>query len=239
MTPHDAAALQPFVSRLLRHSSIGEEERTAILDLPIKQVSLRTNQEIGRVGEHASFSTIVADGLIGRYGQGRDGERQIVALFIAGDAPDLHCAIRPAGGLGLTALGPTTVFHVAHSALRRLVTDYPAIGEAFWRDNLLDASLLAEWIINVGRRSARARLAHLFCEMAVRYAEGRGHLDRFGFPITQQQLGEVVALTSVHVNRTLKELRNENLVSLRAGTASVLDWTELTIAGDFDARYLA
>lgn len=232
------AGLQSFVDRLLRHSRLSEVEQAAILTLPFRKLTLRANQDFGRIGERAKHCCFVEDGLIARFGHNCDGERQITALHIHGDMPDLHSAIRPAGIGGLTTLVPATILQVAHAEVLRLAFNYPAIAEAFWRDCLLDAAVLMDWIMNVGRRNARARLAHLFCEMSARYAGGQGHLDNFRFPVTQQQLGDITALTSVHVNRSLRTLREEELVTFQNGRVIVSSWAELVRAGEFDAAYL-
>jgi hypothetical protein len=74
--------------------------------------------------------------------------------------------------------------------------------------------------------------------MAVRYGHDRQAVVRYGFPVTQEQLGEAAALTGVHVNRSLKTLRDEGLVSLDRGTVTIHDWNRLAKVGEFDPVYL-
>nr|WP_257015300.1 helix-turn-helix domain-containing protein [Sphingomonas melonis] len=101
---------------------------------------------------------------------------------------------------------------------------------------MLDAAILTQWVVNVGRRDARARLAHMFCEMAFRLSTGRDPVLDYPLDVTQEQLGDAAALTSVHVNRTLKSLGA--LVLVRSGRVVIYDWAELARVGDFDAAYL-
>jgi len=96
-----------------------------------------------------------------------------------------------------------------------------------------------QWAVNLGRKDARSRLAHILCELAIRYGGGRGEpLLKFYLPMVQQQLGDAAALTSVHVNRSLRTLRNEGLVTVRGGVVIIHDWKNLAQAGEFDPTYL-
>ncbi|WP_371416838.1 Crp/Fnr family transcriptional regulator [Sphingosinicella sp. BN140058] len=182
---------------------------------------------------------MIVDGLVGRFGQNSDGNRQITALHIGGDMADLHSVVVPGSATALQALAVTTILRVPHEALRRLARDRPAIAEAFWRECVIDGAILSEWVVNVGRRDARTRTAHLLCEMAIRCRAGvLGRRFSFGFPVTQNHLADMLALTPVHVNRMLKCLREEGAADLRGKTAHVLDWQLLADIGDFDPSYL-
>jgi CRP-like cAMP-binding protein len=151
---------------------------------------------------------------------------------------DLHATVRPIGIGGLHSLTDVTVLSVPHDAIRRLAARYPAVAEALWRDCMLDAAILMQRVVNVGRGNAAARLAHLFCEMARRYGNGQQPLLRYDFPVTQEQLGEATAITSVHVNRTLRALREASLISFERGVVAINDWGRLVKAAEFNAEYL-
>lgn len=150
---------------------------------------------------------------------------------------DLHSAVRPIGFGGLTALCDTTILRIPHRAIRSLAARFPAIAEAFWRDASLDAAILTQWVINVGRRDARTRLAHIFCEMSIRYGDDCEVSPKYAFPVTQEQLADASALTSVHVNRSLKALRVDELVTFRNGEVRIHDWNELAKTGEFEPSY--
>ena len=108
-----------------------------------------------------------------------------------------------------------------------------------WLDTLLDASIFREWVVNVGRRDARARISHLLCELIVRLQNiGAGRQGAYDFPLTQEQIADCTGLTAVHTNRTLQSLRKEGLIQLSAKSLSVLDWERLREAADFDELYL-
>ena len=109
-----------------------------------------------------------------------------------------------------------------------------------WFDTLVDSAIFSEWVANVGRRDARTRVAHLLCEFALRLkVAGLGDEVGYQLPMTQEQLGDTTGLTSVHVNRTLKQLESEGLIERVSPRAiSIGDWERLADVGDFDSHYL-
>jgi CRP-like cAMP-binding protein len=239
MSLSDPNPLQPFVNKLIARSGLGAAEQAAILALPANPVQVQTNRDFVRLGECVDHACFVLAGLVGRFGQNREGSRQITAVHIPTDMVDLHSVVVPGASSALQALSVATILRVPHQALREVARTFPAIAEAFWRECAIDAAVLAEWVVNVGRRSARCRLAHLLCEIACR-VEGSGKQVGFAvsFPATQYHLADMTGLTSVHVNRTLRDLRNENVVSLQGRMIHILDWKRLTKIGEFDPTYL-
>ena len=234
-----AGALQRFVNRLALRSLLTDEEVSALLGLngEIKQVA--SHIDFVRKGEMVDHSCLVIDGLVGRFGQNSDGARQITCFHIPGDMADLPSVVCPKSEWGLSALTDTTVLRIPHADLRRVAAKHSGLAEAFWRDCVADGSIFSEWVVNVGRRDALSRLAHLFCEMAIKCEKaGQGDRRSYPLPITQTDLGDATGLTSVHVNRTLKELRTRSLVELRLGTITIHDWDQLVKAGDFDAGFM-
>ena len=110
-----------------------------------------------------------------------------------------------------------------------------------WIDTLVDGSIFREWIANVGRRDARTRIAHLFCEFGLRLQHaGLAEQTGYELPMTQEQLGDATGLTSVHVNRTIKALEADGLIGPRSSPRSINigDWKKLAAVGDFDSGYL-
>jgi len=115
----------------------------------------------------------------------------------------------------------------------------PYIGRAIIQLTLIEASIVREWVVNVGRRDARERIAHVLCEFAVRL-EARGLMSFNGFelPMTQEQLADATGLTSVHVNRVLKGLEADGLINRRRRHIHFPDWRALQDVGDFSRTYL-
>src|SRR3712207_4139041 len=162
-----------------------------------------------------------------------------MAFHIAGDIPDLQSLHLKVLDNSIGTITPCKVGFIQHEALRDLCLRYPRITSGLWRETLIDASVFREWMVSIGRREAYNRIAHLLCEMVLRMkAVGLAEDHRCELPITQAEFGDALGLSTVHVNRTLQELRAAGLITLKGSTLTVLDWEELKRAGDFDPTYL-
>jgi len=103
----------------------------------------------------------------------------------------------------------------------------------------LDAAIFREWSVNVGQRAAHNRLAHLIVELRERLRLIGGVTgDAFAMPLTQEQLGEAMGMTSVHTNRILRQLRLDGVLELQRGMVKILNETRLQDLAQFDGRYL-
>jgi CRP-like cAMP-binding protein len=232
------SSLQSFVDRLTSRSVLSSAEQRRLLDLPISVRQVEPNEDFVRLGERVGHASLVVEGLVGRFDQNSRGDRQITALHIKGEMPDLHSVVQPTATSALQALTTSTIITVAHGALRSATADYPAIAEALWRDTMVDSMILAQWVMNMGRRDAKSRVAHLLCEMACRYGtRPREGKVVFQLPMTQVQLADATGLTPVHVNRTLKALERIGTL-FRHKTVRVNDWDALVEMGDFNSGYL-
>lgn len=110
---------------------------------------------------------------------------------------------------------------------------------ALWRETLIDAAIFREWVVNVGARPARPRLAHLFCEHFDRLRSvGLAENDGFTLPMTQAELAHATGMTPVHVNRSLKELRAAGLIAFEDRFLRILDWPQLQKVAGYESRYL-
>jgi CRP-like cAMP-binding protein len=239
ITQSQGTALKPFLNRLTSRSTLNDQERAAILSLSGSLTPVAAHVDFVRLGQDVEHSCLVVDGLVGRFGQKKDGVRQITCLYIPGDMADLPSVVSPISAWGLVALTKTTILPLSHADLRRIAGVYPRIAESFWRDCVADGSIFSEWVVNVGRRDAIARLAHLLCEIAIRCeVAGQGNRNNFSLPITQSDLADATGLTGVHVNRTLRELRMGSVVTVRGGKVVVQDWAKLVSIGDFTSNFL-
>jgi CRP-like cAMP-binding protein len=139
----------------------------------------------------------------------------------------------------IQTISPASVARIRNATLREAMKSRPRVAEALWRDVLIETSIAREWILNVGRRSATARIAHLLCEFAARReAAAMGPPQRFELPMTQEQIGDATGLTSVHVNRKLHELEQAGVIARTRRDWTILDWPRLKRIGEFNAHYL-
>ena len=233
------SALQLFVDRLLRRSELSRTDQQRILDLPSNRLRLDNSRDAVVPGRRVNHALLVTKGWAARFDQLANGCREIVAVYVPGDMCDLHSVVAPLPGWGIQALRSTEFLQVPHAALRNLVDTSPEIAKAFWRDTTADASILAKWVCNRGRRQAIRRIAHLFCELAIR-SEGAklGSRAAFDLPITQAQLAEMLGITAVHTNRVLQSLRQTNVVSTQGDRVSICSWDQLVHIAEFDPAYL-
>ena len=223
----------------MNRSVLSEKERKAVLDLPAFPMHAKGNEDFVTLGQHVDHASLIVSGLAGSFCQTRDGSRQIVALHIPGEMADLQSVVQPQAKNALQALSPTMVLRIPHWALRDAARTFPALAEAFWRDCSADATILAQWVMNVGRRDALERIAHLICEMTCRL-EAQGEIDEplDAFTITQVHLSEATGLSAVHVNRILQWLRRNRIAEFREKRLHLLDWDRLVRVADFDSAYL-
>jgi CRP-like cAMP-binding protein len=233
----------PSLARLIRKletiTSLSDEDKTAILGLPVKLAELRADADIVRDGDRPSQCCMLVEGFLCRYKNLPDGKRQIMAFYVPGDIPDLLSLHIEVMDHSLATIVPSRVAFIPHAALARLIEQNPRIAGAFWRDTLVDAALFREWIVNLGSRDAYSRIAHLICEVylklkAVELTDG----NSFEFPVTQSEIGDATGLSTVHVNRSVMELRKDGLIILEKGRCTISDIPRLEQAAMFDPTYL-
>ena len=230
--------LDRFLTQLDSHRSLDGADRAALLDLPLHIRRLDHGTYLVREGSVPTICSVLVDGFAFRQKVTGDGSRQIIAICIPGDAVDLQNMFLETSDHSVQMLTGGTVADLKRSDLQQLALSRSAIGAAIIKATLVEASILREWVVTVGRRDARERIAHVLCEFAVRL-EARG-LTTGGFelPMTQEQLADTTGLTPVHVNRVLKGLEDEGLITRHRRKIQFPDWRAMQAAADFSRQYL-
>src|SRR3954469_3828772 len=229
----------PLVRMLESILDLSEDERDMLRTVNGTIKSVGPRQDLVREGDRPHECCLILDGFAYRYKLTETGKRQIFSFHIPGDIPDLQSLNIDVMDHSLAALTATKAMFIPHETVCDLMRRCPRIGDAFWRDTLIDAAVFREWIMNLGRREAYGRIAHLLCELYVRLKTvGLTNGNGYAFPLTQAEFGDALGLSTVHVNRTLQDLRGEGLITLRNGSVTVLDWDRLREAGEFDPTYL-
>ena len=232
-------AITPLIRKLESIVSLDENERAAVLNLPLQVMTLRADQDIVREGDRPSRSCALLEGFACTFKVTAEGKRQITAFHIAGDIPDLQSLHLEVLDSSLSTLTPCKVGFIQHEALHDLCDRHPRIARALWRETLIDASIFREWTLNVGRREAYGRIAHVLSELMVRMeAVGLMKDHTCEMPITQGEFADATGLSNVHVNRVLQELRRDGLIVFKGSTLQVPDREKLNQAGEFDPTYL-
>jgi CRP-like cAMP-binding protein len=232
--------LEPLVQKLAYRQKLDANDRAAILALPHTVKSLERGHFIVREFDRAEFSCVLLSGFAIRHKIVAGGLRQIIAIHMKGEAVDLQNSFLTCADHGVQMLTDGKVAMIPRQAIDRIAFERPAVGRAMWIDTLVDASIFREWIANVGRRNARARIAHLLCEFSLRLkVAGLGEQTNYEIPMNQDQLADATGLTGVHVNRSLKGLEADGLIERRSPRSiEIGDWKKLANTGDFNSAYL-
>ena len=241
-SPH-AAANDGDVSALLvraleRRDTMNASERTAIA-AAVGEVRVHpAGNTLIRRGAPTESSTLLLSGFLGREYAAPDGRRQIVAVHVPGDFVDLHSLLLKRLDHDVVALSDVKVALFPHRALRVITETEPHLTRLLWLLTVIDAAIHREWIARLSY-SAAIRLAHLVCELQARLdVVGLSSEQGFPFDLTQTDLGDMAGLTGVHVNRTLRRLREDGLAVVRDGFASIPDLAKLQEFAAFDPAYL-
>jgi len=231
--------LNPLIRKLESVASLSAEEKAAVLDLPVTVRQMRADHDIVRERDRPTQSCLVLDGWLCRYKILESGARQIFSFHIGGDIPDLQSLHLRTMDHNLGTLVQSTVAFIQHESVKNLAKDFPHICNVLWRDTLIDAAIFREWMVGMGRRDAPSRIAHVLCELFVKLqAVGLTKDHSCQFPITQSVIGDALGLSTVHVNRSLMELRGKGLIKLEKQVLTILKWEELREEGGFDPLYL-
>ncbi len=231
--------LAVLVRKLEMHARLEPTDREALLALPVVSRMYEPSSYLVREGDAPDQCAILVSGFAFRQKLTGSGMRQIVALHIPGDPLDFQHLFLDVADHNVQTLTRSEVAIVPRAALRELAQSRASIGHAIFVSTLVEASISREWVLNIGRRDARSRLAHLLCEFAIRLDE-QGVVGDHGYelPMSQEQLGDALGLTAVHVNRTIKAIEAEGLIARNGRHVSFPRWDALRELGDFSTRYL-
>lgn len=227
-----------LLRRLRLHSEVGHDDAAALSALPWQISNRARHAYIVREGDVPQECAVLLSGVAQRQKDTNDGRRQIVGFSFPGDPLDFEQIYVGEADCSVQMTTAGAIARVSRQDLRGLLSERPGLTRAVTAALLADAAAYREWILNVGRRDARQRIAHLLCEIALRsHAEGERDVQ-FAFPFTQEQIADATGITTVHVNRTLRQLSLERLIVRDGGTVAVPDLRALRQAAGFDARYL-
>lgn len=232
-------ALELVLAKLTRLGTLDREDRAAIKSLPYRLDETGPGHLLVREGEVPRECCVLIAGYACRHKCTSGGARQIVSFHLPGDILDVQHLQLPKADHNVETISAARIAWIATEDLKALLVQRPRINEALWRDALVDASIFREWVLNVGRRDAKSRIAHMLCEFAARRkAAGLGSPERFDIPMTQEQIGDATGLTSVHVNRSLQALGAAGVIERTGRQFRITNWRRMCDFADFDPAYL-
>lgn len=228
-----------MLRKLSEHSFLAQEDIMGLRSLSIHDRAVRADEDVVRQGDAPQLAVVVIEGMLARYHTLSSGTRQYLSFHITGDMPDAQALFLETMDHSVCAVDRARVALVPHKELLAMFVLRPALGFAIWRETLIDAAIFREAITNNSSRTARARMAHFFCEQYYRAQMLEPTMSgTCRLPLSQTQLGQALGMSLVTVNRTLQQLRGTRCVDLREGMLSVRDWPRLVQLGQFDPSYL-
>ena len=230
----ESASLSPIVRKLQHGVRLTSADEAILAGL--SAITRRIERgDIQRENTEPQSILLVVDGWACRYKQLESGKRQITAVFIPGDLCEPFGAVPPFLDHSLAALTGCTVAFVAPRSIRAAAKASQLVEQALWWDLMLSEALAREHIVSLGRRSAMERLGFFFCEMHARLTKvGLVTQESFEIPLTQTDMADLFGLSTVHVNRSLQDLRGSGFLSLRERRVTLHDLPSLRSLSMFD-----
>lgn len=235
----DAMPHEILLRRLRQIGELTSGDEHDLLSLPARVETIKPRHDVVSDRQKPTEVCLLIDGLLYRYKIMKNGLRQIIAISVPGDIPDLQGLYLPTLDHSLAAATTSKVAFIDHAQVRELIGRNSAIRALLWRETLIDAAIFRQWIVMLGRLNAQARLSHVICELYARLrAVGLAEGDGFAMPLTQADLADALGLSLIHISRTVKALRVAGLLQISQGLVRVPDWNRLLEFADFDPYYL-
>jgi CRP-like cAMP-binding protein len=228
-----------LLASLERRDNVSADEKRALEKLGWRLKDYARGSEIIHDRSRPFESCLLVDGYGARVGYLRSGRRQLTAIHVAGDFVDLHGMLLKVMDHSVIALTDCRVAFTEHAELQKLAGEQPHLWRLLSLLLTIDSAVQRSWLVSLGRRNPTSHLAHLVCEIFLRLeVVAKASDNQFEFRIGQADLADLLGLSVVHTNRTLQELRSQNLLTWRNGVITILDWNALSNLAEFDAVYL-
>ncbi len=229
----------PLIHKLEQRDTLSDEEKRVLNRAISRVVEFRADVDIVREYDRPTESILLLEGFASRYKLLPNGKRQITAIHVPGDFVDLHNFTLKRMDHSVLALTACKAAMVPHAALREITESQPHLTRLLWLNTSMDGAIHQQWLVNLGRQDARGKLAHLICELFLRLqVVGQTEGQSFRLPITQAELGDALGLSTVHINRTLQDLRGDGLLTWTRDLVVIEDWDRLQEVAQFDPAYL-
>jgi CRP-like cAMP-binding protein len=228
-----------LIRRLEVFTRLSSEDRAALERVTRNTTQVRARNDLISEGQRPTAVQLIVTGWACRYKMLPDGRRSIVAFFVPGDLCDVNVYVLREMDHSIGAVTNVRVAQIGRAELDKLMQNHPRVTQALWWHELVTAAVQREWTHNLASRTAYERIGHLLLELYLRVeAVGLALGDSCDFPLTQADLADATGLTSVHVNRTLQELRHDGLIELERRRLRIPDIAALMTASMFNPNYL-
>ena len=229
----------PLTRKLSAFVALSDTDLETLARFHRRRRSFLAGHELIHEGQKAQSAFILAEGWACSYKMLPDGERQIVDFQVPGDFLGLRSILFRTTDHSVQAVTRIEASEVLASDILDGFANAPRFATAVLWAASRDEAMVVEHLVNLGRRSAEERMAHFLLELGTRLQlVGIGDKTGFSCPLTQYHLADALGLSAVHVNRVLRHLREEGLVTFQKGRVSFDDFSRLVKLAGFDADYL-
>ncbi len=229
-----------FAARLARHMALSPQERAALARLEENPRLVRRGQIIQREQDPVRELFVLSRGRVMSFVMLPDGQRQILRIYVAGDFIGAVSTVFGRAQESLVAITDVEICPFDKPALRALIDNHPRVAALMLMISQMDRVALTDRLASLGRAPAKARVAAFLLDMIdrLRMME-REVTNSFALRMTQEDVGDALGLTAVHVNRMLRQLENEGLIARDSGTITLLDEPKLKALSHYVNRYEA
>jgi CRP-like cAMP-binding protein len=228
-----------LTQRLARLVALSPAEIAVLREFHASPRHVARGREIVVEGRKYDGLMVLMDGIAMRYRVLQDGRRQVLNIILPGDFIGFPGCFFESALYSIAALDDCTVSPVSFSRLLGLFESFPRLGAAIFWSLSCETAMYAEHLIGIGRRSALERVAHFLLEMQTRLqAIGLADERSFRLPLTQEVLADALGLSVQYVNQTLRQLREEDLVTVERHRVTIHDYEALTALADFERTYI-
>lgn len=228
-----------IIKHFEHYSPLTENDKLLLDSLEKSPREYRKNTSVWTQGEPSNHFYTVSKGWVYSYRNMEDGSRQILDVYVPGDVVGLREFAFNKRITGLTVMSDAVLCAFPKSRLTEVFAESLLLCSIFFMISATDQAILLERLVNLGRRSARQKLAHFLLEISKRLQKTNVTINNhLTLPLTQTLLADALGLSAVHVNRVFKELREENLIEQTNGHVKLIDVDGLREVAGFDASYL-
>ena len=229
----------PFARKLSAFVVLSDQDLTAVSEIYARRRRFPAGRDMIHQGQQKQSAFILAEGWVCSYKNMANGSRQIVGFKIPGDFLGLRTVLLRTSDHNVEPVTPVEASEISAADLLNIFEERPRLSTAVLWTASRDEAILVEHLVGLGRRNAAERTAHFLLELAARLKlVGLGTKDAYACPLSQYLMADALGLSSVHVNRVLRELREAGLVTFQNGMVTFHDFDGLVTFADFDRAYL-
>ncbi len=229
----------PFARKLGAYVALTNDEVTILDQLHSRRKSFSVGRDIIHEGQVERSAYILAAGWVCSYKLLPGGTRQIVDFQIPGDFLGLRSILFRTADHNIEPVTQVEASEVHGKDLLNAFNAAPRLAMAVLWAASREEAMVVEHLVDIGRRDAKQRMAHFLLELAARLRlVGLASNSGYECPLTQYMLADALGLSAVHVNRVLRELREDGLVTFQHGRVTFDDFAGMVAFAEFDQRYL-